>query len=416
MKILLFSQMAGSVKHGMVFRNYALAKAWVSQGHEVTIVASSFSHSRTTQPETGGRVSEELIDGIRYIWVAGNKYKQAGTFGRVISMGLYTLQTYLMSLPLDKCYDVVIASSPTPFSIYPAAKYAKKFNAKLVYDIRDLWPLTLKEVGSVTGRHPFIKLMQRAEDYACKQADLVLAVPRNCENYLKQHGLADGRFLHIGNGAVEDSSVDNPSLPSNHLQLFDALAKKDAFIVGYAGAIGQANALHTLVDTLSIVPKNTHVVLMGHGALIDEIRLKAKELNVEDRLHFLPSVSRDMVVSFLDKVHIAYAGTKKKRLYEYGASLTKLNDYMLSAKPILYAVGDPGNPIELSGCGINCEAENQQQIAEGLKTLRRMPADELENMGKKGRNWCLENQMVSAQAKLILEVLEHTPPRSCQYG
>lgn len=415
MKILLFSQMAGSVKHGMVLRNYALAKAWVSQGHNVTIIASSFSHSRTAQPRTDGRVSEELIGGIRYIWVAGNQYKQAGTIGRVIAMGLYTFQTRLMSLPLDESYDVVIASSPAPFAIYPAAKYAKKFNAKLVYDIRDLWPLTLKEVGSVSDKHPFIRLMQRAEDYACKRADLVLAVPRNCENYLRQHGLVGDRFLHISNGALEDCNKDDTRLPVGHAQLFDTLSKQDAFIVGYAGAIGQANALHALVDTLNLLPKNIHVVLMGHGALSEEIRLRADELGVGNRLHLLPPVSRDMVSSFLGKIHVAYAGTKKKRLYEYGASLTKINDYMLSAKPILYAVGDPGNPIELSGCGFSCEAENQQQIAEALIKLQKMPPSELGEMGRKGRNWCLENQMVSAQAELILEVLERTSSRSSQH-
>ncbi|MCR2730922.1 glycosyltransferase WbuB, partial [Salmonella enterica] len=74
---------------------------------------------------------------------------------------------------------------PHPFAIYPAARLARRYGARLIYDIRDLWPLTPILLGNYSQRHPFIRLLQAAEDYACRHADLVTAVPRNAEAYLR---------------------------------------------------------------------------------------------------------------------------------------------------------------------------------------------------------------------------------------
>ncbi|MGL4692106.1 MAG: hypothetical protein ACRCWE_08290, partial [Stenotrophomonas maltophilia] len=83
MNILIVSHFAGSQEHGMVFRNYAMAREWVLQGHRVTIVACAYSHFRQKQPVMRSRVQEEMLDGIRYVWVWGPRYSQASSLGRV---------------------------------------------------------------------------------------------------------------------------------------------------------------------------------------------------------------------------------------------------------------------------------------------------------------------------------------------
>ena len=69
MNILLINHYAGSVRHGMEFRPYYLAREWVKSGHNVQIVAASFSHIRADQPEMSGAAQKsEVIDGIDYRW------------------------------------------------------------------------------------------------------------------------------------------------------------------------------------------------------------------------------------------------------------------------------------------------------------------------------------------------------------
>lgn len=75
MKILLINHYAGSIYHGMEFRPYYLSKEWVKMGHEVVIVAASFSHLRQKNVDISTEVREENIDGVRYLWLKTPEYK-----------------------------------------------------------------------------------------------------------------------------------------------------------------------------------------------------------------------------------------------------------------------------------------------------------------------------------------------------
>ena len=57
-------------------------------GHSVSIVGSSYSHSRIKQPKITGLVSREKISNIDYVWLYGNKYFGNG-IGRVVNILLF---------------------------------------------------------------------------------------------------------------------------------------------------------------------------------------------------------------------------------------------------------------------------------------------------------------------------------------
>ena len=405
MNILLLSQFAGSPRHGMVFRNYAWAREWVKQGHRVTLVTSSFAHARSLNPPPGQtRIVEEDIDGVRYVWVWGNRYRAASAVGRLISMALFTLQCFFLKLPLQERYDVVIASSAHPFTIYPAWRLARRFKARLVYDIRDLWPLSLIELGGHSKRNPVIWLMDAAEKFACRHADLVTAVPHRCESYLRDQGLPPGHFLAVGNGFIPEEMADEP-LPTSHREKLEHLRTSGAFVVGYAGSIGLANAMHTLVEALNGSDERIHAVLMGHGACVEDLKQQAQHLNVAHRVHFLEPVARAQIPAFLRLIDLAYIGLLDLSVYRFGTSLTKVNDYMWAKKPILYSGNDPDNAVVLSGGGFSCAAENIEELRQTLNRAAAMDKKELTALGDKGHQWLLENRLVSRQVQQIIAAL-----------
>ena len=102
MKILLINHYAGSIYHGMEFRPYYLSKEWVKMGHEVVIVAASFSHLRQKNIEMTAEIKEENIDGIRYIWLKTPEYNGNG-FGRIRNMLTFIrkLYSYLPKITAD---------------------------------------------------------------------------------------------------------------------------------------------------------------------------------------------------------------------------------------------------------------------------------------------------------------------------
>src|SRR5690606_27750505 len=91
MKILLINHYAGSLRHGMEYRPFYLSREWVRLGHEVTIAAATNAHVRTVPPAANGDVTEEEIDGVRYLWFNTPGYQGNGV-RRAINMFAFTGQ------------------------------------------------------------------------------------------------------------------------------------------------------------------------------------------------------------------------------------------------------------------------------------------------------------------------------------
>lgn len=401
MNILVVAPFTGSNRHGMVLRNYYFAKAWVEQGHKVTIVAASYVHTRHKQPKVKGVVTTNNIDGIKYLWLLTPTYKAKGVWGRIASMFVFTLQAMVLSVVHNERYDMIVASSPHPFTIYPAARFSRKNKAKLIYDIRDLWPLTLVQMSGVSENNPFIWLMQRAEDYACRVSDLVVAVPQNSQKYLKTRGLENNKFLHIGNGVMTSEQVEK--IPNHLYNYLTTLKNNGYFLIGYAGTIGRVNTLDSLISSLKFCSKDVHLVILGHGEYrkILELLVEREELN--DRVHFLGHLKTGQVQKFLACIDVAYLGLKKLPLFELGVSPTKINDYMLAQKAILYAVGDRNNDVKKAGCGICCPPEDISSLSNAIEKFQTMPKAELKAMGKMGHEWCMENKSIHNLSQKIIE-------------
>ena len=111
------------------------------------------------------RILFEIIDGIRYLWLRTPSYDPGQRLGRVANILAFTLRLHLPGLPVQRA-DLVVCTSHHPFPIYAARRMARRFDARLVFEVRDLWPLTLIELGGASRTHPFIRMMQLAEDFA----------------------------------------------------------------------------------------------------------------------------------------------------------------------------------------------------------------------------------------------------------
>ena len=193
MNILLINHYAGSPKHGMEYRAYYLAREWVRMGHRVQIVASSESHIRAQQPQLSGldRLNE-TINGIQYTWFETPTYSGNG-IGRVRNIAAFIGHLYRAGKQLARSFkpDVVIASSTYPMDIWPAQRIACMARGSLVYEVHDLLPLSPMELGSMSKWHPFIMLVQAAEDYAYRNADVVVSMLPKVREYMESRGMAE---------------------------------------------------------------------------------------------------------------------------------------------------------------------------------------------------------------------------------
>jgi glycosyltransferase involved in cell wall biosynthesis len=388
----------------MEYRPYYLSREWIKSGHTVTIVAATQSHIRTHNPDFKEKTTEETIDGIKYIWIKTRSYTDNG-IGRILNMLDYIKGIYaIMSRLIKENPDVVIASSTYPLDNYPAYKLAKKSNAKYVYEVHDLWPLSPMELGGYSKYHPFILLMQHAEDFAYKHVDKVVSILPCAEQYMRGHGLAIEKFFHVPNG-IDLKEMANIESLDDHIK---EQIPKNKFIIGYTGTFGIANSLETLLESARIVQNiNDEIffVLIGKGPEKEKL-FHLKEKSQLNNCVILDAIPKRQVQSAIALFNISVIMWNNKfSLYRFGISPNKLFDYMYAGKPIIQA-GKAGNDIvDDANCGKTVEPENPQSIVEGILELYNMTKAEREKLGNNGKQYILAYHTYNILAKRFLEAI-----------
>jgi glycosyltransferase involved in cell wall biosynthesis len=413
MNILLINHYAGSVHHGMEYRPYYLAREWVRAGHKVTIVAASASHVRTLAPQLGRRARmEEAIDGIDYVWLAAPPYRGNGA-ARVRNMAafLWRLQAAGAQLAQAVKPDAVIASSTYPLDIWPAARIARRAGARLLYEVHDLWPLSPMELGGYSSRHPFIMLLQAAEDFACRRADAIVSILPKVRPHLEAHGMAPHK-LHLVPNGVDPDEWRGPAapLPGRLEVVLDGLRQQGRFVVGYAGTHGVANALGTLLDAACRLRDHpVAVVLVGAGPDKPALERRAAELDLNN-VHFFDPVAKSQVPALLQRFDVAYIGWRRQALYRFGISPNKLIDYMMAGCPIVHAVEAGNDPVMEAGCGLTVAPDDPQAIADAVLAMQALDAPARAALGRRGRDHALANHTYPVLGQRFLTALAGEPP------
>ncbi|WP_339417368.1 glycosyltransferase family 4 protein [Photorhabdus hindustanensis] len=385
----------------MEFRPYHLGQEWIKSGHNITLLTASYSHVRTKQPKLiDNKKTTENINGLEYIWYPTPNYSGNG-LSRVKNIFSFLRQIWFDSHNLVKKYrpDVVIASSTYPMDIWVAKRIAQKANAKLVFELHDLWPLSPIELGGMSPKHPFIQLCQFAENAAYKHADVVISMLPNVQEHTKAHGL-DLRKLHIIPNGVVVEDWTNQLTPLNSLleELIITEKNKGHKIVCYSGAHGRPNALEKLLKTASLLhDKPITFLLVGTGLEKDKLIKESQLLGINNVIFFDP-IPKTQIPILLNKIDIAYIGLQKQSLFRFGISPNKLIDYMMAGKPILCAIDAGNDPVSEVNCGITVKSSKPEDIAQALLKLSELSTDELNQMGQQGKIYALENHAYSVLA------------------
>ena len=140
----------------------ALARTWAGDGDDVTVLTGMPSHPTGVLPPQYRHAvrRRERSDGYRvlrtWLYATPNEGIVRKTLGHLSFMFSSVLLGWHASGPAD----VVLVSSPTFFSIGSAWLLARMKRARLVVEVRDLWPAIFVELGVLTNRR-VIRLLER---------------------------------------------------------------------------------------------------------------------------------------------------------------------------------------------------------------------------------------------------------------
>ncbi len=404
MNLLYLNHYAGAPALGMEYRPYYLAREWVRAGHCVTIVAADHSHVRAKQPQPG----RQAIDGIDYRWIATPPYAGNGVarFVNIVAF-LRALWRQADALVRELKPDAVIASSTYPMDIWPARRIARKAGAKLVHEVHDLWPLSPIELSGMPRWHPFALLAQAAEDAACRDADVVVSMLPKVHAHLASRGLDLAKLHIVPNGiAPEDWAAAPAPLEAAVAAAIEAAHAAGRAVVGYAGSMGEPNALDTLLDAAALLRDEPFAfVLVGGGHLHERLRARVAAEGLAQVRLFGP-VAKAQIPAFLANIDIAWIGWQRQPIYRFGIAPNKLMDYMMARCPVLHAVEAGNDPVAEAGCGLTVAPEDGAASAAGLRRLAALPAGERRALGERGRAFVLAHHSYPVLARRFVEALQ----------
>ena len=407
MNILLINHYAGAPSLGMEYRPYYLAREWVKSGHRVSIVAASHSHVRTVQPKKSSPIVRENLDGIDYYWLPTPRYGGNG-LGRILNMTAFVARLFFGSRYFSEKIrpDLVIASSTYPLDIFPARKIALSSGARLAFEVHDLWPLSPMELGNMPPWHPFIMVMQMAENHAYRYADKVVSMLPAAFDHMTSHGMAPDKFVHIPNGvSMTEWTGDAEPLPESHKSALRELRESKRLIVGYAGGHGVSNALDAFVNSAPLVESaGVSLVLVGKGLEKERLEQMIKSNKISN-IKLLDPVPKRAIPSLLREMDILFLGWKRQPLYRFGICPNKLMDYMMAAKPVIHAVEAANDLVKDCDCGLSIEPESPEAIAKAILVLISDGSDEWEAMGARGRAFVKANHDYRILAERFLKAV-----------
>jgi len=371
-------------------RHYDLGRELVKRGHQVTIFATSFHHylHRETRLKPGEHWKIEEVDGLKFVWLRTPPY-QRNDWRRVRNMVAFMLRAWWLGRRLPKLIpeverpDVIIGSSVHLLAVVAAYFVAKHFGAKFIMEVRDLWPQAIIDMGKLNKGNPLVQLLRMLERFLYRQAERIIILGPQMEEYITACGIEPEKIVWIPNG-VDISFFDYPS--------GESLAKSSdssSFMVLYIGAHSETNALDIVIKAADIVRAKGYgsikFVLIGDGPTKENLVRMAEELKLEN-VWFRNSVAKTEVPKILKEADVLLL-TKHPTFGSYSGSILKLFDYMTAAKPIVCSAKIAYNPVERAGCGFVVNPGDPQALANAIIKLYQMSPEERAEMGRRGREY-----------------------------
>jgi len=408
MNIVLLNHYAGSPALGMEYRPYYLAREWVRLGHRVLMLAASQSHVRARQPAVVAAITDETIDGIAYRWYATPPYQGNG-IGRVRNIASFLRRVWADTGRVVREFepDVVIASSTYPMDFWVARRMARRAGARLVFEVHDLWPLSPIELSGMSPNHPFALLCRAAEGDAYRDADVVISMLPKVHGYMQSRGLELGKLYIVPNGVTLDEweGAAEP-LRDDVVQTLAAARAAGRKVVGYAGSMGQPNALDTLLDAvLRLRGQLLAFVLVGSGHEQARLAARVAAEGLADTVRFLAPIPKAQIPSFLAAIDIAYIGWQRVPIYRFGIAPNKLMDYMMAGCPVLHSVEAGNDPVVEAGCGLTVPPGDAAAVADGLLQLAALPDAARRAMGQRGRAFVIAHHTYPVLARRFLDTV-----------
>jgi glycosyltransferase involved in cell wall biosynthesis len=401
MHILLIHQAFVSPEEPGGTRHYELASHLVQRGHQCTIVASDLSYltgQRALAPES--IVTHQNINGVGVLRAYTYPSLHRSFVWRVISFLSFMLTSLWAALQAGPV-DLVVGTSPPIFQLVSAWLVAVLRRRPFLLEIRDLWPAFAIGLG-VLKNPVLIALSYWLERFLYARATHILVNSPAYVDYLVNKGIPETKISLIANGV--DPTMFDPQADGHTIR--EELALGDKFVVTYAGALGLANDIDTIIRAAVRLREEPtiHFLLVGDGKERSNLERQAHTLALTN-VTFTGSRPKTHMPAVLAASNACVATLKNIPMFRTTYP-NKVFDYMAAGRPTILAIdGVIRHVIEAAGGGIYVSPGNDVALAAAVRCLHHDRAQS-HTMGTAARTYVVAHFNRHQQAEQFIELVQ----------
>jgi lipopolysaccharide/colanic/teichoic acid biosynthesis glycosyltransferase/glycosyltransferase involved in cell wall biosynthesis len=366
MRVLLIHQAFVGPDEPGGTRHYELARRAVQHGIQFTVVASNLGYLTGEQVSADQKTADQQLDGIRVLRAYTYPSLHRSFVWRVVaffSFMLASIRTARSAGPVD----LVMGTSPPIFQAVSAWLVAVLRRSPFLLEIRDLWPAFAVDMGVLRSR-PLIWLSRRLERFLYARATHLLVNSPAYREYLIEMGVPADKITLIANGV--DAGLFDPEARGEAIRTRYHL--QDKYVVTYAGALGLANAIETIVQAAGLLKQHLeiHFLLVGDGKERRRLESLAQKLEL-DNLTFAGVCPKSEMPDLLAASDACIATLKNIPMFRTTYP-NKVFDYMAAGRPTVLGIdGVIRQVIEAANGGIYVPPGDEQALAETVLSLSR---------------------------------------------
>ena len=349
-----------------------------SNGFDVVIISGSYLHNTNINliEDNSSYKFAEYEDGQKFIHIKTSNYSSNG-FKRIYSILEFYIKVWWHASSFEKP-DYISHLAAVPFGNITYF-VAKKFKAKFIVDIVDLWPESFVAYGLVSKKNPLLKLAYWAEYWLYKKADLLIFSMEGGKDYIKekkwdieQGGKIDSNKISYINNGVDLKDFDFNTI--NHKIKDEDLENHNNFKVIYIGSIRLANNVMQLIEAAEHLKdiKDIKFFIYGDGEDRATLEKFCEEKQLNNIVFKQKWVELKFVPYILSKSSLNILNYKPSSILRYGGSQSKSFQYMASGKPICANVKMNYCPIEKFNIGIAEEFKDSKEYANAILSFYKM--------------------------------------------
>lgn len=354
-------------------RTFEHCAEWVKAGHKVTVVtgAPNFPKGQVFAGYRNKLWQREVMGGIDVVRVWTFITANEGFVRRVLDYTSYMCSAIVTSLFIEKV-DVVVGTSPQFFTACAGYVVGLLKRRPFVFELRDLWPETIKAVGAIKWAF-VLRWLEALELFLYRRAALIVSVTESFKKNLADRGIDPEKMVVVTNGV--DMSRFKP-IPKD-LELVRSLGVEGKFVAGYVGTHGMCHGLETLLEVADEIRSQPdgadyHFVFLGDGARKEALVADARSRGL-DNVTFLESVSKDQVPRYWSILDASLIHLQRSPVFETVIP-SKLFECMGMGIPVLHGVaGESAEIVRNESVGVVFEPENAGELVAALEALRADP-------------------------------------------